>query len=156
MRSILQKRSDLFGPGAGRMQKMAQWVGSQDPDAQRFTAAATTAADHLMGVFGGRSTWAGQRIEDAMAQLKTNPEAAIASLDQFDKAAKLIQGVGSYQTVGGGEASPRGGKGTAAPKKSATSESVKPKEGQTKKNSAGDTIIFHNGKWSIKSAAASN
>jgi hypothetical protein len=143
MRKILKTRGDLFGPGAGRVQKMQQWLGSQDPDAQRFTAAATTAADHLMGVFGGRSTWAGQRIEAAMGELKTNPEAAIAALDQFDKAAKLIQGVGSYKTVGGGNSSPTGN--SPAPKKS-------PKE---KKNAAGDTIVQgDDGKWRLKSASA--
>jgi len=132
-RKLLQTRGDLFGPGAGRVQKMATWVGSQDPDAAKFTAAVTTAADHLMGVFGGRSTWAGQRIEDAMGQLKTNPEAAIAAIDQIDKAAALIQGVGSYQTVGGGQPSPKGGKGTPAPKKPAASAKirVKLKDGRT-------------------------
>lgn len=145
MKGILQSRSDLFGPGAGRVQKMRQWIGSQDPDAQRFVAAATTAADHLMGVFGGRSTWAGQRIEAAMGELKTNPEAAIAAMEQFDKAAAVIQKVGSYQTVGGGASSPTGGKG-AAPKKG------KPKEGDTKKNSSGDTIVFHGGKWGLSNA----
>jgi ABC-type transporter MlaC component len=101
MHDILSKRGDMFGPGAGRATQMEQWIGSQDPDAQRFTAAATTAADHLMGVFGGRSTWAGQRIEAAMGQLKTNPEAAMAALDQMSKAAKTIQARGTRQVVGG-------------------------------------------------------
>ena len=90
----------------------------------------------MMGVFGGRSTWAGERIEAALGQLKTNPEAAIAALDQFDKAAGIIQGVGSYKTVGGGGgASPTGGKGAPAPKKSAASAKskirVKLKDGRT-------------------------
>ena len=151
METILKKRGDLFGPGAGRAQQLAQWVGSPDPDAQRFTSAVTTAADHLMGVFGGRSTYAGERIEKAIGQLKTDPEAALAAIQQMGKAAKLIQGVGSYKTVGGGEASPTGGKKEPAPK---AQGGGKPKDGDTKKNAAGDTIVFHGGKWGIKSAAA--
>jgi hypothetical protein len=151
METILKKRGDLFGPGAGRAQQLAQWVGSPDPDAQRFTSAVTTAADHLMGVFGGRSTYAGERIEKAIGQLNTDPEAALAAIQQMGKAAKLIQGVGSYKTVGGGEASPTGGKKEPAPK---AQGGGKPKDGDTKKNTAGDTIVFHGGKWGIKSAAA--
>ena len=54
MRKILKTRGDMFGPGAGRATGLSQWIGSQDPDAQRFSAAVETAADHLMGVFGGR------------------------------------------------------------------------------------------------------
>ena len=101
MKKLLTDRSSMFGPGAGRVQKMQQWIGSQDPDAQRFTAAATTAADHLMGVFGGRSSATGLRIEAAMGELKTNPEATIAALDQFSKAAETIQSKGTRHVVGG-------------------------------------------------------
>jgi len=120
MEGILKKRGELFGPGAGRAQQLAQWIGSPDPDAQRFTAAVTTAADHLMGVFGGRSTYAGQRIEKAIGQMKTDPEAALAAIQQMGKAATLIQGIGSYKTVGGDKASPTGGKNGPAPKKDST------------------------------------
>jgi hypothetical protein len=34
------------------------------------------------------------------------------------------------------------------------SQSAKPNEGDTKKNSAGDTVVFHDGKWGLKSAVA--
>ncbi len=101
MKSILKKRQDLFGPGAGQVTALTQWLGTQDPDAQRFQAAATTAADHLMGVFGGRSSATGQRIEAAMGQFKTNHAAAIAALDQFAKAAQMIQQRGTRKVVGG-------------------------------------------------------
>ena len=101
MASILKKHPEIFGPAAGRATRISQWIGSQDPDAQRFQAAAVTAADHLMGVFGGRSTWAGQRITEAMGELKTNPEAALAALDQMGKAARIIQQRGTRKVVGG-------------------------------------------------------
>jgi hypothetical protein len=142
METILKKRGDLFGPGAGRAQQLAQWVGSPDPDAQRFTSAVTTAADHLMGVFGGRSTYAGERIEKAIGQLKTDPEAALAAIQQMGKAAKLIQSVGSYKTVGGGEASPTGGKKEPAPKAQGGATGGAHKVGEKKKFPNGKT-----GEW---------
>lgn len=101
MGSILKKRQDLFGPAGGRTTEFTQWIGSQDPEAQRFTAAVTTAADHLMGVFGGRSSATGQRIEKAMGQFKTNPDATLAALDQFAKAAQAIRQRGTRHVVGG-------------------------------------------------------
>lgn len=101
MGSILKKRQDLFGPAGGRTTEFTQWLGSQDPEAQRFTAAVTTAADHLMGVFGGRSSATGQRIEKAMGQFKTNPDATLAALEQFSKAAERIQQRGTRHVVGG-------------------------------------------------------
>ena len=104
MQSVLKKRGDMFGPGAGRITKMQQWIGSQDPEAQRMQAAAVTAADHLMGVFGGRSTATGQRIEALMGNFSTNPEATMAALEQYAKAAKTIQsrGMGPAPKAGGG------------------------------------------------------
>lgn len=101
MNSILKKRRDLFGPAGGRTTEFTQWLGSQDPEAQRFTAAVTTAADHLMGVFGGRSSATGQRIEKAMGEFKTNPDATLAALDQFSRAAEKIQQRGTRHVVGG-------------------------------------------------------
>ena len=101
MGQILLKRPDLFGPVAGRATDFTQWVGSQDPDALQFRAAARVAADHLAGVFGGRSEAALQHIYEVIGQNKTNPEAAIVALDQMGKAAKLIKQKGTRNTVGG-------------------------------------------------------
>lgn len=94
MDQILNQRSDLFGPGKGQYTDFTKWVGSQDPDAQRFAAAARIAADHLAGVFGGRSKAALDAIYDAIGQNKTNPAAAIAALEQMNIAAAAIQGRG--------------------------------------------------------------
>jgi len=112
MQNILRTRSDLFGPLAGKATNFTQWVGSQDPDAQRFQAAARIAADHLAGVFGGRSQKALEAIYQIAGRNTTNPAAAIAGLEQLDKAARSIQsrGVGP-----GAAASPAGGAGATAP-----------------------------------------
>lgn len=125
MVDLLNKRGDLFGPGAGHITNFTQWVGSQDPDAQRFKAAAQIAADHLAGVFGGRSQAALAAIYDVVGKNITNPAAAIAGIQQMDKAAQNIQ------RSGGGPAPKQG---TA-------------KEGDTKVNSSGDKVKFHNGQW---------
>lgn len=110
MAQILERRKDLFGPEAGRKTDFTRWIGSQDPDAQRFAAAARIASDHLAGVFGGRSNAALQGIYDAIGQNKTNPSAAVAALEQMNVAAAAIQGRGA---AGGGVAQPGGG-GAAA------------------------------------------
>lgn len=101
MGEILLTRTDLFGPAAGRETNITQWIGSQDPDAQRFRAAARTTADHLAGVFGGRSKEALQGIYDIIGKNQTNPEAAIAAINQLAVAAKRIQARGTRHVVGG-------------------------------------------------------
>lgn len=150
MKSILKKRQDMFGPGAGQVTALTQWIGSQNPEAQRFTAAATTAADHLMGVFGGRSSATGQRIEAAMGTFKTNPAAAIAALDQFAKAAQLIQKRGTRAVVGGilqnqPNAAPVN-TGNVAPKTGAK-PSGQHKVGDKKKFSNGRTGVWDGHGW---------
>ena len=122
---LLSTRGDLFGPGAGRITNFRQWVGSPDPAAQQFKAAARTAADHLAGVFGGRSQAALDAIYDVIGNNITNPQAAIAGINQMAKAADVIQRIGSYRTVGGGGTpSPTGGKGAPAPKKEPQSNMI--------------------------------
>jgi hypothetical protein len=124
MTDLLTSRPDLFGPRAGRITSFTQWVGSQDPDAQKFAAAARTAADHLAGVFGGRSQAALASIYDIIGKNLTNPQAAIAAINQMARAADIIQGMGSYRTVGGGAASPTGGGRGPAPKSAPTGGGV--------------------------------
>lgn len=94
MAGILTSRKDLFGPAAGKGTDFTTWIGSQDPDAQRFAAAARIAADHLAGVFGGRSQEALNKIYELAGQFKTNPQAAIAGLEQLNIAAAAIQARG--------------------------------------------------------------
>jgi hypothetical protein len=94
MESILTKRPELFGPGMGHITNFTQWVGSQDPDAQRFRAAARIASDHLAGVFGGRSQSALEAIYDIVGKNITNPKAAIAGIEQMNISAANIQSRG--------------------------------------------------------------
>ncbi len=100
MKSIVQGRPDIFGPAAGRKTDFTVWLGSQDPDAQRFRAARTIAGDHLAGVFGGRSEAALQALDAAIGHFKDNPAAVLSGLDQLDKANAGFIKAGTPKTVG--------------------------------------------------------
>lgn len=123
MAGILRSRSDLFGPTSGRTTDFTKWVGSQDPDAQRFAAAAKIASDHLAGVFGGRSKEALQGIYDAIGQNKTNPAAAMAALEQMNIAAAQIQSRGQGAIAGTGQPTGQPGAAGTAPAAAPTTTS---------------------------------
>ena len=106
MKAIIQKRPDIFGPAAGRTTDLKVWLGSQDPDAQRFRAARTIAGDHLAGTFGGRSEAALHALDNALGQFKDNPEAALAGLDQLAGANTSFQKAGTVRTAGSNAAEP--------------------------------------------------
>lgn len=111
VKSIMQKHPTLFGPGYGQTSAFKQWLGSEDPDAQRFLAARTIAADHLAGTFGGRSEAALDALDKAIGQFKDNPTAAVAGIDQLTKANTRFENAGAMRTVGSNAAkkAPTGG-----------------------------------------------
>jgi hypothetical protein len=100
IKSIVAKRPDIFGPVNGRKTDFNVWLGSQDPDAQRFRAARTIAGDHLAGVFGGRSEAALNALDHAIGQFKDNPAAVSAGIDQLDKANDRFVKKGPVKTAG--------------------------------------------------------
>ena len=85
------------------------WIGSQDPDAQRFRAARTIAGDHLAGTFGGRSEAALSALDSAIGHFKDNPKAVAAGLDQLQEANHLFLNAGKVHTVGGNQPASGGG-----------------------------------------------
>jgi len=109
MKGIIDKRSDIFGPAAGRTTDFTVWLGSQDPDAQRFRAARTIAGDHLAGTFGGRSEAALSALDSAIGHFKDNPKAVAAGLDQLQEANHLFLKAGKVHTVGGNQPAPGDG-----------------------------------------------
>lgn len=131
--SIVAKHPTLFGPGYGQSSAFRQWIGSQDPDAQRFVAARTIAGDHLAGTFGGRSEAALDALDTAIGKFKDNPNALKAGLDQLSKANERFLKAGTVKTAGSNAAA------------------AQPKENDTKKNSAGDELVYKGGKWQIQS-----
>jgi len=106
MLSIVQKRPDIFGPAAGRKTDFNVWLGSQDPDAQRFRAARTIAGDHLAGTFGGRSEAALNALDSAIGHFKDNPAAVTAGLNQLKSANQLFLQRGTVHTQGGNNSEP--------------------------------------------------
>lgn len=113
VKSLISKRPDLFGPAAGRAVNFTQWLGSQDPDAQKFKAATDTIASHLSGVYGARGAYSQGAIAKTIGENRTNPEALTAALNQYAIAAKNIQAKGTRHTVGG---SPQNANAGPAPK----------------------------------------
>ena len=97
---IVSRHSQMFGPGYGQSSAFRQWIGSQDPDAQRFIAARTIAGDHLAGTFGGRSEAALNALDTAIGQYKDNPAALKAGLEQLTKANNRFLQAGTVRTVG--------------------------------------------------------
>ena len=108
MKEIVAKRPDVFGPAAGRVTDFSTWVGSQDPDAQRFRAARTIAGDHLAGTFGGRSEAALNALDAAIGHFKDNPAAITAGLNQLQEANRLFLKAGQVRTVGSNTAKGEG------------------------------------------------
>lgn len=100
IKNIVKKRHDIFGPMNGRTTDFSVWLGSEDPDAKRFLTARTIAADHLAGVFGGRSEAALKALDQAIGQFKENPAAVEAGLDQVVKGNEVFQNAGKMKTTG--------------------------------------------------------
>ncbi len=100
IKSIVQKRKDIFGPVEGRKTDFTVWLGSEDPDAKRFLNARTIAGDHLAGTFGGRSEPALAALDAAIGHYKDNPAAILAGLDQLNKANKTFIKAGTVRTIG--------------------------------------------------------
>jgi hypothetical protein len=106
LKDIVMRNRTMFGPVYWQTTAFKQWIGAQSPDAQRFVAARTIAADHLAGTFGGRSEAALTALDNAVGQFKDNPDAAIAGIDQLTKANSRFQKAGTVRTTGSAAANP--------------------------------------------------
>jgi hypothetical protein len=151
IKEIMQKNRTMFGPGYGQSSEFKKWIGGQSPDAQRFLAARTIAADHLAGTFGGRSEAALDALDNAIGQFKDNPDAAIAGVDQLSGANKSFQKAGTVRTAGSKAAG--GQKGvTPPPTGGGAGETLPPqaaaqlKEGQQHTFNNGQIWTLQNGK----------
>ena len=102
MRDILARHPEFAGPGAGRYQQFEAWLGSQDPDAQRFLTAQNFAAEHGAGMFGARNYNVIKDIKGNF-RMSQNLGAVTAALDQADKTADEFAKAGTRHYAQGGK-----------------------------------------------------
>lgn len=140
LKEIVAKRPDIFGPANGRKTDFTVWLGSQDPDAQRFKAARTIAADHLAGTFGGRSETVLRDLDAAIGQFKTNPQAVQAGLDQLEKGNQVFLKAGTVRTVGSNAEKP-----TAPPQQNSQPPTIQTREEYDKLPSGSVYVKMVNG-----------
>ena len=100
MQEIVKNRPDVFGPIGGRTTDLTKWLGSQDPDAQRFLTAQTVAAEHMAGAFGGVAAATINAIKEATGKFKDNPEALAAALDQVLHSVDVLEQKGQVNYAG--------------------------------------------------------
>jgi hypothetical protein len=84
------------------MTKFQKWLGTNSEDSQQFLTAATFLAEHGVGVFGGRNIPSIEDLQKLMGDLKTNPAALKAALEQARTT------MAPWATAGGRLPGPRG------------------------------------------------
>lgn len=99
MRDIINRRPDLFGPGNGRVSKVEAAIGNNDPDAQKYQAAATYLADHSAALFGGRSKYVSEQLH-GLNDPHFNVDSLKSALDEAETTAAPFAKVGTRRTAG--------------------------------------------------------
>lgn len=100
MRDVLDKRPDIFGPGAGRANRVQQWMGSSDPDAIKYRNSAQYLADHSAALFGGRGEYIMKQLHD-LTDERFGPEALKQALDEAEGTTKGFVNAGATHGKGG-------------------------------------------------------
>ena len=129
MKAILRADPNLTGPGAGQLTRLQTFLGTQDPDAQQFLISGLLASEHGVAVFGGRNIHTMQDLNDALANMKTNPDALNAALDVIEET------MSPWVTAGGRLPTPR--TPGAAPANPSTPSAGTPKTAADYLNSIG-------------------
>jgi hypothetical protein len=100
MQAIAEKHPEYIGPGYGQSQQFQKWIGSQDPDAQRFATAKAIAGEHAAAMFGSHSKEVIQQIDSALGSFRDNPAAAKAAMGEVLGATGVFAKAGTMKTVG--------------------------------------------------------
>jgi hypothetical protein len=116
MQQIAEKHPEYFGPGPAQKQAFQKWVGSQDPDAQRFLTAHAIAGEHAAAMFGSHSKEVIEQIDNALGSFHDNPAAAKAAMSEVLGATGTFSKAGTVKTAGSNAAKEGpGGGGTQGP-----------------------------------------
>jgi hypothetical protein len=110
MRDVLDKRPDIFGPGAGRANRIQQWLGSSDPDAIKYRSSSQYLADHSAALFGGRGEYIMKQLHD-LTDERFGPDALKQALTEAEQTSQGFKNAGTTHGKGGssGYSQPSGG-----------------------------------------------
>lgn len=100
MRDVLDRRPDIFGPGAGRANRIQQWLGSSDPDAIKYRSSSQYLADHSAALFGGRGEYIMKQLHD-LTDERFGPDALKQALTEADKTSQGFVNAGTTHGKGG-------------------------------------------------------
>jgi hypothetical protein len=100
MRDVIDKRPDIFGPGAGRGNKIQQWLGSSDPDAIKYRSSSQYLADHSAALFGGRGEYIMKQMHD-LTDERFGPDALKQALTEAEKTSQGFANAGTTHGKGG-------------------------------------------------------
>lgn len=100
MMDIAQKHPEKFGPGYSQTEDFKKWLGSQDPDAQRFRTAHAIAGEHAAAMFGSHSAETIKQVDDALGSFHDNPASARAAMQEVLGATGVFSKAGNVRTQG--------------------------------------------------------
>lgn len=100
MRDVLDKRPDIFGPGAGRGNRIQQWLGSSDPDAIKYRSSSQYLADHSAALFGGRGEYIMKQLHD-LTDERFGPDALKQALTEAETTSQGFKNAGTVHSKGG-------------------------------------------------------
>jgi hypothetical protein len=140
--SLIQKRPDMIGAVGGRYTNVQQMIGSDDADIQELGVRIHNIALASNGAHGIRSAEAVADTENKIFNhFRNGPNGIAGGLKGItDSVGTFIQDEQNFQTTGTRDGA---GKGNAM----VPPATGAPRDGATKKNAAGDTVVFRKGAW---------
>lgn len=114
MRDVIDRRPEIFGPGAGRANRIQQWLGSSDPDAIKYRSSSQYLADHSAALFGGRGEYIMKQMHD-LTDERFGPEALKQALTEAEKTSQGFANAGTTHGKGGTSGYSTPPSGTLAP-----------------------------------------
>lgn len=132
--SLIQAYPDRLGPVMGNINNLKALIGSEDPAVAQMAAAMESFLALQPFLHGARGIGMMNEFRNAAPQLRTNPAAAIARVQQLQTLAREFIGQNKPRVVGGGKA--------AVPSGEAATEGTKRRNKKT-----GEVQIFRGGQW---------
>lgn len=129
LKSEIDKHGDKIGNLGSYWKQYTNGTPIADPEVSGLMARIASYAALQPALHGFRGQQALAQFEKIIGGVPKNPEALKSAIDAIDDTAGIVQRTGS---------------------KHGTQPAGQPKENDTKKNSAGDNVVFKGGKWQIQ------